>query len=229
MPKAWNIIKRILVTLVVLLAVFMMIFTAISVTTFNRNDRDLFGYKLYIVNSSSMAKTDFNTGDLIFVKEVDPATLQEGDIIAFISQDPESYGRTVTHKIRSRIVDTEGNSGFITYGTTTGVDDAAVVSFPYVLGKYQTHIPKLGYFFHFVKTTPGYFLCIFLPFMLIIVHQGVSVFNLFRRYKAEQMGEIQAERDRIEAERAANAKMMEELQALKAQLESQQTQKDDPE
>ena len=229
MPKAWNIIKRTAVALVVLLAVFMMIFTVISVTTFNRNDRDLFGYKMYIVNSDSMAKTDFNAGDLILVKEVDPTTLDAGDIITFMSQDTESFGETITHKIRRRTVDAEGNPGFITYGTTTDVDDDTVVTFPYILGQYQNHIPKLGHFFNFLKSTPGYFVCIFVPFMLIILHQGVGFFNLFRRYKAEQMEQMQSERDQIEAERAANAKMLEELQALKAQLESQQAKKDDPE
>lgn len=73
MKKALNIIKTTAVWLVVALAVSMMIFTVVSVTTFNRNDRALFGYKMYIVNSDSMAKTDFNAGDLIFAKEVDPS------------------------------------------------------------------------------------------------------------------------------------------------------------
>ena len=221
MPKLWNVIKRTVVLLVVLLAVFMMIFTVISVTTFNRNDRDLFGYKMYIVNSDSMAKTDFNAGDLILVKEVDPSTLKEGDIITFMSQDTDSFGETITHKIRRLTVDAEGNRGFITYGTTTDTDDKTIVTYPYVLGKYERRIPALGTFFNFLKTTPGYFVCIFIPFMLIIIHQGVGFFNLFRRYKKEQMEEMQAERDQIEAERAANAKMLEELQALKAQLENQ--------
>lgn len=63
MKKALNIIKTTLVWLVVLLAVSMMIFTVVSVTTFNRNDRDLFGFKMYIVNSDSMSATDFNAGD----------------------------------------------------------------------------------------------------------------------------------------------------------------------
>ncbi|MBQ5742796.1 MAG: hypothetical protein IIV79_01225, partial [Clostridia bacterium] len=79
MKKALNVIKTTAVWLVVVLAVSMMIFTVISVTTFNRNDRSLFGYKMYIVNSDSMAATDFKAGSLIFVKEVDPSTLQEGD------------------------------------------------------------------------------------------------------------------------------------------------------
>lgn len=220
MKKALSIIKTTLVWLVVALAVFMMIFTVISVTTFNRNDRDLFGYKAYIVNTDSMSKTDFNAGDLIFVKEVDPSTLKEGDIITFMSQDTDSFGETITHKIRKLTTDAEGNPGFITYGTTTDTDDETIVTYPYVLGKYETHIPKIGTFFNFLKTTPGYFVCIFVPFVLLIIYQGINFFRLFRRYKNEQMAEMQAERDKIEAERAENAKMLAELQALKEQLES---------
>lgn len=221
MKKALNIIKTTLVWLLVALAVFMMIFTIISVTTFNRNDRDLFGYKAYIVNSDSMAKTDFDAGDLIFVKEVDPSTLKEGDIITYMSQNSESFGETITHKIRKLTTDAEGNPGFITYGTTTGTDDTTVVTYPYILGKYEFHAPKVGLFFNFLKTTPGYFVCIFVPFMLLIIYQGINFFRLFRRYKQEQMEAIQAERDKIEAERAENAKMLAELQALKQQLEGE--------
>lgn len=223
MKKALNILKATFVWLMVLLAVMMMIFTVISCTTFNRNDRSLFGFKMYIVNTDSMAATDFNAGSLIFVKEVNPLTLKEGDIITFMSQDTDSFGETITHKIRKVTTDAEGNPGFITYGTTTDTDDDTIVTYPYVLGKYQGNIPGLGTFFNFLKTTPGYFVCIFTPFMLIIVFEGVKFFNLFRRYKKEQMEEMQAERDKIEAERLENAKMLEELKALKAQLESGQT------
>ena len=222
MKKALNIIKNTFVWLMVLLAVSMMIFTVISCTTFNRNDRSLFGYKMYIVNSESMAATDFNAGALIFVKEVDPATLGEGDIITFMSQDTDSFGETITHKIRKLTTDAEGNPGFITYGTTTDTDDETIVTYPYVLGQYQSHIAGLGTFFNFLKTTPGYFVCIFTPFMLIILYEGIKFFNLFRRYKKEQMEEMQAEKDKIEAEKAENAKMLEELKALKAQLEGGQ-------
>ena len=222
MKKALNIIKTTFVWLMVLLAVTMMIFTVISCTTFNRNDRSLFNYKMYIVNSDSMAATDFNAGSLIFVKEVDPSTLKEGDIITFMSQDTDSFGETITHKIRRVTTDAEGKPGFVTYGTTTGVDDETIVTYPYVLGQYQGHVPGLGTFFNFLKTTPGYFVCIFTPFMLIILYEGVKFFNLFRRYKKEQMDEMQAERDKIEAEKIENAKMLEELRALKAQLEGGQ-------
>lgn len=223
MKKILNIIKNIFVWMVVLLAVGMMIFTVISVSTFDRNDRDLFGYKMYIVNSDSMSKTDFDAGDLILVKEVDPSTLKEGDIISFVSQDTNNFGETLTHKIRKLVADAEGNPGFITYGTTTDTDDEVIVTYPYVLGQYQKSIPKLGFFFNFLKSTPGYFICIFIPFMLLILYEGVRFINLFRRYKKEQLEEMQAEKDKIEAEKAENAKMLEELRALKAQLDQEKS------
>lgn len=219
MKKALNILKTILVWLVVLLAIAMMIFTVISVSTFNRNDRSLFGYKLYIVNSDSMAATDFKSGALILVKEIDPSTLKEGDIITFMSQNANSFGETVTHKIRRLTTDAEGNPAFVTYGTTTDTDDETVVTYPYVLGQYQNQVPGLGTFFHFLKTTPGYFICIFTPFMLIIVYEAVKFFNLFRKYKQEQLEQMQAERDKLQAEKEENARMLEELRALKAQLD----------
>ena len=221
MKKIMNIAKTIIVWMVVVLAVFMMIFTVISVTTFNRNDRDLFGFRAYIVTSDSMAATDFNAGDLIFVKEVDPTTIQVGDIITFISQNEESFGQTITHKVRKLTRDANGNPGFVTYGTTTGVDDKTVVTFPYILGKYESHLPYVGTFFQFLKTPQGYIVCIFVPFMLLILYQGINCIKLFRRYKGEQVAEMNAEKARIEEERAQNAKMMEELLALKAQLQMQ--------
>ena len=221
MQKVLNIIKNVLVWLVVALAVFMMIFTIISSTTFNRNDRSLFGYKAYIVNSDSMAATDFKAGDLIFVKEVDPSTLKEGDIVTYISQNSQNFNEIVTHKIRKVTTDSKGNPGFITYGTTTGEDDEVIVTHMYVMGKYVSHLQGVGHFFNFLKTPQGYIICIFVPFMLLIIYQGINCVRLFRRYKQEQMAEFEKEKAKLDAEREENAKMLQELKALKAQLEEQ--------
>lgn len=207
----------------VALAVCMMVFTVVSVNTFDRSDRSMFGFKAFIVLSDSMSKTDFDAGDLVLVKEVDPSTLKEGDIIAYTSQNTSNYGETVTHKIRSLTTDASGEPGFITYGTTTDTDDETVVTYPYVLGKYETNIPKVGRFFMFLKTTPGYIVCILIPFLLLILLQGINCIRLFRRYKLEQMAEMKEERAKIEEERAESQKMMAELLALKAQLAGQQT------
>lgn len=217
--KAIKILRGIITWALVALAVAMMIFTIVSVSTFDRTDRSLFGYKAFIVLSDSMSKTDFSAGDLALVKEVDPATLKEGDIIAYISQNTENFGETVTHKIRKLTTDAEGNPGFVTYGTTTDTDDETVVTYEYVIGEYQTHIPQVGKFFQFLKTTPGYIVCILMPFLILIMLEGIRCISLFKKYKAEQQAELQAERDKIEQERAEAQRMMQELLAMKKEME----------
>lgn len=219
MKKVMKTVSGVLVWIVVLIAVAMMIFTIVSVNTFNRNDRALFGYKAFIVLSDSMSATDFDSGDLVVVKEVaDPSTLQEGDIISYQSLNSANYGETVTHKIRQRTVNANGEPGFITYGTTTGTDDEIVVTYPFVQGKYQFAIPKLGSFFVFLKTPLGYVICILIPFLLLIFYQALNCVKIFRQYKVEQMKELQAEKDAIEAERRKSEAVMEELRAMQAQM-----------
>ncbi len=223
--KALKIVRYVITWTFVVLAVCMMIFTVVSVSTFDRADRNLFGYKAFIVLSDSMSKTDFDAGDLVLIKEVDPSTLKEGDIIAYTSQNTSNFGETVTHKIRKLTTDAKGNPGFVTYGTTTDTDDETVVTYPFVLGKYQTNIPKVGKFFQFLKTTPGYIVCILIPFLILILIEGVRCISLFKRYKAEQQTELQAERDKIEADRAENQRMMQELLAMKKEMEEKEQKK----
>lgn len=223
MKKAFRIISSVLVWALVVATVGIMIFTIVSVNTFDQSNRSIFGYKMFIVTSDSMSATDFDAGDLIFVKNVDPATLKEGDIIAFVSQSSNNFGETVTHKIRKIVTDAYGQPAFITYGTTTNTDDDTPVGFPYVLGKYTGNLSKVGYFFNFLKTTTGYIVCIFIPFLLLILYQVFNCVQLFRKYRKEQLDEIRAEREQIEEERRQAAEMMKELQALKAQLAEQQS------
>lgn len=227
--KVLNIAVKIITYLLVVFTVFMMVFTVVSVTTVDRNDRSIFGIKFYIVQTDSMSLSDknadldvhFNAGDIVVIKNAkNPAALKAGDVISFMSTNTVSYGETVTHMIREVKTDEDGRVlGYVTYGTNTGVDDEALVEPEYVLGVYAAKLPGVGNFFAFVKSTPGYIVCILVPFLLLILYNGINVIRLFRQYRREQMEAMQAERDKIDEERAENQRMMAELLALKAQLE----------
>ena len=218
MKKVLNVIMSVLSTLMMIVAVCVMIFIIVSVNTFNRQDRSLMGYKAFIVLSDSMSATDFDAGDLVLTKDVNPAELQEGDIIAYISENPDNYGEVVTHKIRT--VNSDGT--FTTYGTTTDTDDAYPVSWEQVLGKFDRAIPKVGAFFNFLKTTPGYICCIFVPFALLIMMQGLNTVKLFKQYKKEQQEDIDKQKAELEQERLETKAMMEELLAMKREMAQQQ-------
>ena len=218
MKKALNIALRVITILILIFAVFVMIFTIISVNTVGKDDASFFGYKPYIVLSDSMQDT-FEVGDIAVSKEADANTLKVGDIVSFHSIDPANYGEVVTHKIRE-ITTYEGESAFITYGTATGVDDTYPVPFENVIGKYQFRLPKMGYFFQFLRTSAGYVTIILIPFLILIVLQAIRFIRLFKQYKKEQQMEIETQKAEVEAERLKTQKMQEELEQLRAKLAS---------
>ena len=225
--KVLNIILKVVTGLLIAFTVFIMIFTVVSVTTLDKNNRNLFGFRFYIVQTDSMSPSEnnahldvhFSAGDIVVIKNVkNPTKLEAGDIIAFISTNKVSYGETVTHMIRKPTVDKDGRTCYVTYGTNTNTDDEACVYPEYVIGEYAGKLPGVGHFFAFVKSTPGYICCILIPFLLLILYNGADVIRLFRKYKKEQTAILDAEKAEIAAERARNEEMLRELLALKNQL-----------
>ena len=218
MKKAFDIIRTILVWTVVLFAISMFVFTIFSVTTINRNDRTLFGYKMFIVTTDSMQATDFSSGDLIFIKPVDPDTLQAGDIITFTAKNRQE--ETMTHKIRVRATDLRGNPGFVTYGTTTNTDDENIVLYDDILGKYAFRIAGLGRIFSFLRSPLGFFLCIFLPIAAIVVYEVIHFFTVLRKSKEEQEMPSETEQPQVEQPivRSEYELLLAELQTLQAQM-----------
>ena len=189
MNKRLEAVRNILSWTLTAAAAVMIIFTIVSLTAADREDRSIFGFRAFIALSDSMSATDFDAGDLVLVKEVDPATLKEGDIIAYISRSSASNGETTTHKIRRLTADEDGKPGFITYGTTTDTDDEGIVTYGDVLGVYRGHIPKVGRFIAFIKTTGGFITCILIPLFLIVLAQGISCIRLLRTYRQEKAEE----------------------------------------
>ena len=51
-----------------------------------------------------------------------------------------------------------------------------------------------------------------------MVIQGINCVRLFKQYKADQNAELQAEREAIAAERAEAQRIMQELCALRSQI-----------
>jgi len=206
-----EIVKKITIFIIIIVMLLL-----VSNMILDKEKDGIFGYNGYIVLSDSMKATDFDAGDVIIVKKVDVKTLKEGDIISYISQASDNYLDIVTHKIRSATVNELGEPGFITYGTTTGVDDKIVVTYPYIVGKYKFAIPKLGLFLQFVKTVPGYIIFVAIPFLLLIFMQLIDAVKNYRRYKRIQINKLKMERRQLELERQNIEKMMEELKILKA-------------
>ena len=207
--KALKITGNVLTGIVAVLVVVMTVLTVFSMV-FNRDGTaSVFGVQAYVVQSDSMTP-EFAAGDVIFSEEVNPEELVAGDIITFISRDSASYGQTITHCIRE-VTTHNGELAFITYGIATGVDDGTPAAASDVLGRYTFRIAGLGSFFEFLKSVPGYIVCILLPFLVIIGLQVANIVSAVRAARAEKAAAAAAERSRVEA-------LEEEVARLRAQV-----------
>ena len=99
--KIFGVLSKILAWILIAITVFMMVFTIFSVLTFDRNDRNLFGIRFYIVLSDSMSpsennkddKIHFNAGDIVLIKNVKNAReLQAGEVIGYVGSTGASTG-----------------------------------------------------------------------------------------------------------------------------------------
>lgn len=98
-----------------------------------------FGWQAFGVLSGSMEPT-IETGALVFIdKNAEPASLQEGDVIAF--EVAGDSGAVCTH----RIVEVNDDQTFTTKGDNNDAVDANAVPYSKVLGKTaDISIPVLG-------------------------------------------------------------------------------------
>lgn len=208
--KLLNIINNVISWLIIIFTIFVMLFTIFSIVIKN-NDNYIFGHKFLIVRGDSMSATDFYAGDLIMIKKINPDNLEEGDIITFISTAKENFGEYVTHKIRLKIEIDEGIYEFLTYGTTTNVNDDVKVTETQIVGVYVKNFPFLGWLFSFLRSVPGYIICVAIPFILVIIYLVYKWFILFKEYKTEQKFELMKEKER-------SREMEKEIENLKEQL-----------
>lgn len=181
----------------------------------------LFGRKAYIVQSDSMSGV-FDVGDVIVAKiPGDVTALNEGDIITFISEDPDSFGAIVTHKIRS-VEKRGGETVYRTYGVANGFDDLTPVPAGNVLGVYEFRIAGLGNFFAFIRTPAGYVVLILLPFVLLVALNIGRLVKSIGQYRAEKRAEREelAAQQRLERERIAEQARAdrEEVERLREEL-----------
>ena len=179
--KPTNVIFQIVCWLVMVVALTTSLLTVFSVVSSKNNGVTLFGYRVYVAQGDSMAKTHFKAGDVVISRQVDINTLQQGDVITFVSKSVYNYGQTVTHCIRKVTYDTNGQLAFETYGTTTGKSDSALAT--QVLGKYVGKIPKIGKVVIFLKTPTGFFSCILIPFAVLLILQLINCFSLLKKTK----------------------------------------------
>lgn len=122
-----------------------------------------FGLSVYHVESGSMAPA-LPVGSLIYVKKVEPESIQPGDIITFVLE-----GSTITHRVvENRFVEGE----LVTKGDANEQEDIHLVPYANIVGKVSSHLPVLSKLLVVYSTGLGKF------YVLLVAACGVLLLVL---------------------------------------------------
>lgn len=185
--KVWGIVSWVLVCVVVLAAVFLM-------------GSRLLGYRVFNIVSGSMEPV-YHVGDLIYVQEVDPNTIQPGDVITFVLNEDLVVA---THRVVR--IDAE-KQRFYTKGDANETEDGGSVHFKNLIGVPRFNIPGLGHVSDFIQKAPGLYITIAAVAVLLLL---AFLPDLARKKPLPKADPAALEE---------NARLKAELEALKAQLE----------
>ena len=122
--KALKILAKI--TRIILTIVLLIIFIFVVVQRYSKGKINAFGYQAYTVATGSM-EPQIKIGDVILIKEVDPATLKKGDVVTYEGSEGDLRGLILTHRIIELRKDEKDNKYYyITKGDANEVEDPEI-------------------------------------------------------------------------------------------------------
>lgn len=110
----------------------------------------LFGYSLINIVSGSM-DPEIKQGEYILIEEVDPAEVENDDIICFYSTDPSIYGYPNTHRVVKDPYMQDGEYYYVTKGDANLLPDTVPAEGGRLIGRHVTNLTALSSFLEFIS------------------------------------------------------------------------------
>lgn len=153
LAKIWNVVTNTLVAAVVILAILLV-------------GARLAGLQVFTVLSGSMEPT-YHVGSIIYVKDMDTASLKAGDVITFMLDEDT----VATHRIVEVVPDTEdvNTIRFRTKGDANNVEDGSLVHYKNVIGTPIFTIPYLGYIARYIQSPRGRYIAMSAGAILVLL------------------------------------------------------------
>ena len=137
---------------------------------------NIFGKSILRIVTGSMEPTIL-TGDYIIIDRKDTANLQIGDIISFYSEEENTKGLIVTH----RIIDINENGEYVTKGDANNVTDVKNVRKSQIIGKYKKKARIFRWANSFMDKKKIILLIIMIAFIAIAIYELTSVIKLWKK------------------------------------------------
>ena len=182
--KANGIIKSFAYGLTLLFGIFVIVVS----TRVGRYNDSLLNVNFFVVLSDSM-RPQFKANDLIVTTKRDATSIQVGDVITYYSRDNASFGEIITHQVIEKF-DLGESIEFQTKGLNNDSIDPYRVLDEDIIGVYLFHVPDLGNFLFFTRTTLGYVSIIVIPFALLFALEVIEIRKKMKSSRAEELTQI---------------------------------------
>lgn len=151
---------------------------------------EVFGRCVLRVVTGSM-EPSLHTGDYIYVKKADAGSLAEGDIISFYSEEPDVYGKIVTHRIKEKLPD----GTFVTQGDANKIADSKPVRYDQIIGKYSGKARFYRWIGSFGDRRKLLLILVIIPLTLMAFYEVRTIAKIsFAARKTEPMSDEEKEK-----------------------------------
>ncbi|HPZ24246.1 MAG TPA: signal peptidase I [Bacilli bacterium] len=184
--KAIKVISMILKTIayIILLAILLVI----VVQKVTKNNMTVGGYRIFTIVTGSMVP-EYNVGDILVSKEVDPGTLKVGDDISYRGEVGDFSGKIITHRIITAFHDDKGYH-FVTKGIANEIEDPGIMG-DQVYGKVVYKTIFLSTICKLMNNVVSYFV-IFAIVSIMVSYQVVQM--IYSRDKGDDIDEGEKEK-----------------------------------
>jgi signal peptidase len=143
----------------------------------------LIGLKPFTVLSGAMEPT-YHTGALIYVKSVDPMTIEAGTPITFMLDE----NTIATHRVVGVVPDEEDPTvvRFRTKGDANENEDGTLVHCKNVIGVPKFSIPYLGYLANYIQNPPGKYIAIAVIVVILLLAFVPDLFDDSKKGKKQK-------------------------------------------
>lgn len=133
------------------------------------------GFEIYEVVSGSM-EPEIPVGSVLYVKPVDPESVEQDEIIAFQDVD-----EVVAHRV---VKNRKGFGEFVTKGDANNTEDREPIPYDAVVGRVELHLPVFGMAMALYSSVMGKI------YLLLTAGCGLMLCMLANRLEDEQSAEV---------------------------------------
>lgn len=168
-------------------------------------DMPKLGNNYYMSVESESMKGTFNKGDVIVVKsylDEDRTKFEKDDVITYFAYDESGNRYINTHRVLYVEV-REDATYYKTKGDNNLTEDSYFVTDSNVVGEWTgVTIPVVGGIISFIRTIPGFIVCIVAPMGAFLIYQLIDFVRAIEKYKNKDKVVLSKEEEELIKQKA---------------------------